>query len=686
MTIPRMNNTPPRIVGPTTALTKPLSAIIVFAAFVTASSCLFAADAEDTVRPGELIIERPTLHSLGFEWLIEGDDNQNAMATVHYRKAGEQEWRACLPLFRTGLGITMQLLGDKFANGYRIPDALVGSIMDLEPGTAYEVRLVIDDPDGVQGEGSKTLKLTTRPEPTIPDEGPVRHVYPPDYKGKKEEPAYDNIMHALNGFRPICDQYTTVHSDAATPGTIIKMHGGLHTSDNHLYWKKGPYPSYWLHGTATLVASGTADQPIYIVAAGDGEPILDGDGCHNLLNLRGADYLHFEGLTIRNTDIAFHCGFAGERGGGSKGITIKNCWIEDIVYGVLAMDGRSEDFNILDNVFIGRNPSDRMTFPPRTISGYAVIVAGAGHSIGYNHGQNFWDTFNVFTGSNPDPKLGQRSRAIDLYNNDSHNVSDTPLEADGGYANIRVLRNRIYNSFGTPLSSQVVWAGPVYFIRNVSWNSSLGKGTLKAEGSAGVYVYAHNTSSEHHQILSNSLLRGKPGRFIVANNIAVGPDKAGNKAPPFVKYPEHKGPKQTVDHNIFRQPQAASRWLVGDTSHPSLDALRKATGWDEHSLTVPDYSLFMHAEEPPNDFKSAQPFVFPHETDLRLKPDAPGVDAGMRVPGINDEFAGKAPDIGAHEVGAPMPVYGPRITPHPERLEALRRGAYVPSNEMKKLE
>jgi hypothetical protein len=30
------------------------------------------------------------------------------------------------------------------------------------------------------------------------------------------------------------------------------------------------------------------------------------------------------------------------------------------------------------------------------------------------------------------------------------------------------------------------------------------------------------------------------------------------------------------------------------------------------------------------------------------------------LPNINDGFAGQAPDIGAHELGAPLPVYGPQ--------------------------
>ena len=39
--------------------------------------CARAADDANKVRPGEFIVDHPTLINLGFEWLIEGDANRN---------------------------------------------------------------------------------------------------------------------------------------------------------------------------------------------------------------------------------------------------------------------------------------------------------------------------------------------------------------------------------------------------------------------------------------------------------------------------------------------------------------------------------------------------------------------------------------------------------------------------------
>ena len=59
-----------------------------------------AAENINKVKPREFIIDHPTLINLGFEWLIDGDDNRNAQVAVSYRKQGEAEWKQALPLLR----------------------------------------------------------------------------------------------------------------------------------------------------------------------------------------------------------------------------------------------------------------------------------------------------------------------------------------------------------------------------------------------------------------------------------------------------------------------------------------------------------------------------------------------------------------------------------------------------------
>jgi hypothetical protein len=60
-----------------------------------------AADAKsNAATAGEFVIGPPTLINLGFEWVIQGDDNRNAAVAVSYRKKGDTQWRQGMPLLR----------------------------------------------------------------------------------------------------------------------------------------------------------------------------------------------------------------------------------------------------------------------------------------------------------------------------------------------------------------------------------------------------------------------------------------------------------------------------------------------------------------------------------------------------------------------------------------------------------
>src|SRR5579863_4411777 len=138
-----------------------------------------AAETANKVRPGEFIVDHPTLINLGSEWLIQGDDNRNAQVAVSYRKAGDTQWKQGLPLLR--------LQGERIYQNQGVfdvvsPNMFAGSILDLEPDTAYEARFAMSDPDGFLGQTGKTVTKTvtvrTRPEPKPYAGGRVFHVYP----------------------------------------------------------------------------------------------------------------------------------------------------------------------------------------------------------------------------------------------------------------------------------------------------------------------------------------------------------------------------------------------------------------------------------------------------------------------------------------------------------------------------
>jgi hypothetical protein len=46
------------------------------------------------------------------------------------------------------------------------------------------------------------------------------------------------------------------------------------------------------------------------------------------------------------------------------------------------------------------------------------------------------------------------------------------------------------------------------------------------------------------------------------------------------------------------------------------------------------------------------------DVDVTLSPGSNAVDAGKAIRGLNDDFTGAAPDLGALERGRPLPAYG----------------------------
>jgi hypothetical protein len=92
----------------------------------------------------------------------------------------------------------------------------------------------------------------------------------------------------------------------------------------------------------------------------------------------------------------------------------------------------------------------------------------------------------------------------------------------------------------------------------------------------------------------------------------------------------------------------------------TLNAYAQATKQDQHSVLV-DYDIFMNVTKlDAKDLATVQRLYKAEDVDFRLRPGSAAVDRGIAVPNVTDGFTGQAPDLGALEVGRPVPVYGPR--------------------------
>ena len=284
---------------------------------------------------------------------------------------------------------------------------------------------------------------------------------------------------------------------------MILVHAGVYKDDRYRY---GGGLGTVSSGTYFLTQSGTPEKPIVIKGAGDGEAIFDGDGAYNLFNVMAGNYNYFEGITIRNTDLAFQGGLKNIIG--SSGLTIKNCRFENVGRAIYTDWSGSKDYYIADNTILGRfNPNYLMGFTggtwqnlpefnPRLVSEYAVKVYGSGHVVAYNPSPIFtmawmWRLTAIPDGS-PNAMRDRLPVSMDFYGNDISNVEDNCIEADGGAHNIRIFRNRCFNMGHRALSVQPMFGGPVYFIRNIVYHAPEGGAVKFTASSSGLVVY-HNT-------------------------------------------------------------------------------------------------------------------------------------------------------------------------------------------------
>ena len=298
---------------------------------VLGSFCVLGAtnaDAANSTVAGELYVEPPTLINLGFEWRITGDDNHNATVTVLYRKKGTLTWYPGLPWLRlNGERVTSNVRFDVIS-----PNMFAGSIIDLQPDTEYEVLAKFSIPMASPAMDKKIITVRTRAEPMPYAGGRVFHVYPHGTPNNvKIQPAFEGLLAAYNNSSSGTDMSLATRPRVRAGDTIL-VHAGLYKYKREHYTNTASLSQVPFDGTYYLTGTGTADKPIAIKAAGDGEVIFDGNGAFNLFNVKGGDYHYFEGLTFRNTEIAIWAGT--QRIVGAKGLTVKKSRFENIGMGV----------------------------------------------------------------------------------------------------------------------------------------------------------------------------------------------------------------------------------------------------------------------------------------------------------------------------------------------------------------
>lgn len=549
---------------------------------------------------GEPVAETPTLHSLGCYWVISGDDNANATVALQYRAAGEQQWKGGMELFRVEKD---KHRPEKHKPALDLAAGQVlfaGSIVLLHPDTAYQVKLTLNDPDG-PAPLVKTLEMRTRAEPQLKPGRVFKRVVPGDGGGGTGTPE--------DPFKGLAAAIA-----AAKPGDGFLLAAGTYD---------GPF---------TIKTRATAHDPVVFRGEDRDKVILrtKGEKGSRVITANDSRHVWLEALTIRDAEY-------GVLAHDATGLVVRDCRIAGVTYGIAAT---RDQRNAVDGFFIADNVIEGPSTWPRTKgieSARGVQVTGSGHVVCYNRITGFADAIDTYPSGRVD--------SIDFHNNDVRDMTDDGIELDYSIRNVRCFHNRLTNVF-QGISVQPVHGGPVYVFRNAIYNIEMEP--FKIHNGPSGALFFHNTTVKR----GTPLLVSTPeeaSRIVTRNNLFVGT----NASYAFECQPPMKD--CDLDHDGFAGGPYGQFLKWNGRRYATADDVRRKAPVYKNVSAFPNVGLFESGVTPPRDPKERQDVP-----DLRPAKQSPAVDAGVELPGINDGFEGKAPDLGAYESTAPLPHYGPR--------------------------
>jgi hypothetical protein len=349
----------------------------------------------------EVLALTPTFQSMGIRASFTGDGNGDSVCRLELRPSGAASWRRA---------------HDLWADHDR--SLFVGSVVLLDPDTAYEFRLTVEDPDGV-------------PDPDV----------------------VSASARTWSETFPVGDQETA--SDGATPVTIDA--GGTAAG----YRLFAP-PS----GERATIDVGTGTEDAMTIDA-------------DYVIVRNIDFVggSRNGIRIANDrhDIVIEdCTFtrfgpAGKAHGpdtladgrDNAAIAVGTSWDGSGVARVVIQRNTIHDPNGGSNSWDEGHPTG-----PHAIF---LLETDGNHVIRYNRiasSPDHWYNDAIGGGRNFSTTHGNINRDTDIYGNVISEVWDDAIEAEGRDENCRIWGNFIESSF-VAIATGAITVGPLYAFRNV---------------------------------------------------------------------------------------------------------------------------------------------------------------------------------------------------------------------------
>ncbi|MET0552667.1 MAG: Calx-beta domain-containing protein [Vicinamibacteria bacterium] len=607
-------------------------------------------------------------HTAGVVAVVSGDTNGNATVALEWGTGTPST--AAHPLVRTD------------------PTRFVGSLFRLSPGTSYQVRVTLSDPDGVTGAPSMTAAFATRTDVLAPTGPRTWYVAPTGDDGNvgtTPAQALRTIQEAAN--RTAAGDLVSIAPGVYRESVSVPASG---TALAPIVYR-GSGDGVVLDGADAAIAAGVAwtaeangvharvlgfatghvvtelgrlfryDSLADLAVLGAGAPggfFFDGTtlrvkfangsapGAHTMhvarledgFVLDGRAFVRIENLVIR------HYG-AGDFGKGvylrySSDCAVRSSLIHENGAAGVWIKGGTRHLIEENDIFDTSIPGWPWDFTKGSSAENNGIVftddVGRGHIVRRN---NILGTFNgIGPCGGSAPPVGYTSE-VDVYDNDLSLHNDDALEPEGYCANVRIFYNRIHDVHMAVAAAPAA-PGPLWIVRNVAWRFGNTR-TSQQDGYLASALKINNgfaTPVGPVLLYHNTFLTDAPGTDAIAllspgsgtllrarNNLIAGTRYALYKVNP-IPWDGNFNDLYTTD------PVRFVSWL--GTSYPTLGAYQAAQGQELSGLSVPPQ------------------LVNPAGGDFRLAAGSPLIDRGVVLPGINDGWNGAAPDVGGLEAAA----------------------------------
>ncbi len=283
-----------------------------------------------------------------------------------------------------------------------------------------------------------------------------------------------------------------------------------------------------------------------------------------------------------------------------------------------------------------------------TMEGTGIVLRG--HIGAIVRGNNIHNFFNgIYTGSSGALEYAAVAFDADIYNNHIYDISDDALEPEGTCVNHR-FRNNFIDSTFVGVSLAPITQGPTWVLRNLVTNyTSRGvKWALNSDGKVLIYQNTFWTTSTsangmdlitpiHNAVLRNNIFQTGGYSFYEVQTGSTGNDWNNDDL-----------------YNARASSGPHFKWE--NVNYNNVTALCAASG-----LECQGY------EELPG-------FANPDGGDFTLLASSPNIDRGVVIPGINNDFKGDAPDLGAYEfalVPSPKVLSITRVDADPTNADSV---------------